>query len=627
MKRSAKSAQSALHTAAAVAVLAAILFLAPVLAQVSVAAEPAPPLELPRKEDWIELRTANFTLFSDASEKTVRRIGADLERLRAALGQLTPGLTLNSPTPTYIYVFKDVLAFKPYRQTSEGVPVDSGGYFLSRQLGNYVAFYAGLRVLERYGTSHGDERAIIYHEYLHNVLRNNYASLPLWLNEGLAEYYSTFDVGKNEVRIGVPVAEHVAWLRKHPLIPVASLLTVDEGSEGYDELHRGAFYASSWALVHYLISGSPERRLQATEALRLAQAGTPPDQIFQQAFGTDPAVLDRELARYVQSYIFKVSRVPLRTEADLAMTAKPLAWADALYRLGDLLANLGPEQAAAAAKHFRAALAERPDHGPALAGLGYLEDLADRSGEARPWYEKAAKLAPDDFLVQYLYARSLLENPGPGSLRQARASLSEAVRMRPDFGEAWARLGYTYMVEEELTPDAVQALETAHRLLPSRMDIAQNLALAYARTAQPEKAEALIEGVLVPLAEPDQVENAREAVLDLDHERAEDLIKQGKLEEAIPLLERVRAKTSVEERRGKMAERIQEIQEAQSFNHFFDRYNEAVALANKGDVSGAVAILEPLIEATRDPVQAERARTLIQRLKAPEKKRAGSQRR
>jgi Flp pilus assembly protein TadD len=592
----------------------AVTPIAVVLAWTLVSAAPA--LAQPKKEDWIELRTANFTLFSNAGEKAVRRIGADLERLRDALGQLTPGLTLNSPSPTYIFVFKSAAAFHPYQRTYQGKPLDSGGFFLSRQLANYVAVN---------GDQRGDERAIIYHEYLHYVLRNNYASLPLWLHEGLAEYYSTFDVGKDQVRIGLPIAEHVTWLRKNPLIPLASLLTLDEHSPGYNEsARRGAFYAESWALVHYLISGNPERRLQATESLRLAQAGTPPDQIFRQAFGTDPAVLDRELARYVQSYIFNFSRVPLRTEADLAMTARPLAWADALYRLGDLLANIGSEQAAAATAHFRAALAERPDHGPALAGLGYLEELANRPAEARAWYEKAAKLAPDDFLVQYLYARNLLEDPGPDSLRLARASLSKAVQLRPDFGEAWARLGYTYQVEEELTPEAIQAMETAHRLLPSRMDVAHNLAIAYARTGQTQKAEALIEGVLVPRAEPDLIENAREALLDQDSIRAEDLVDREKLEEAIPLLERIRARTSRESRRAQMAARIEEIREAQNFNHFVDRYNEAIALANRGDVKGAVAILEPLVEVTRDPVQVERARTLIQRLKGPEKKPPGS---
>ncbi|HEV2853916.1 MAG TPA: tetratricopeptide repeat protein [Thermoanaerobaculia bacterium] len=576
----------------------------------------APALALPKKEPWIELRTANFTLFSNAGEKTVRRVGADLERLRDALSQLVPGLALSSPSPTYLFVFKNANAFKPYQRAYNGKALESGGYFLARQLANYVAVNSD---------QHGDERLIIYHEYLHYVLRNNYASLPLWFHEGLAEYYSTFNVGKDEARIGLPIAEHVAWLRQNPLIPLSSLFAVDEHSQDYNETdRRGGFYAESWALVHYLISGSPERRLQTVESLRLAQAGTPPDQIFKRAFGADSAALERELRKYVQGYLFASTRVPIRAEANLAMEARPMAWADVLYRLGDLLANMSTEQAPAAAEHFRAALAEQPDHGPALAGLGYLEELAGRPEAARPWYEKAAKLAPDDFHVQYLYARNLLEDPGPDALQKARAALSTAVRLRPDFGEAWARLGYTWQVAEELPPEAIQAMETAGRLLPSRMDVAHNLAIAYARTGQREKAEALIENVLAPRADPEMVANAREALVALDYARAEELVGQEKLEEALPLLEQIRDRTHLDSRKVEITARITEIREAQSFNRFVDRYNQAVDLANQGDVRGALAILEPLIETTRDPVQAERARTLAQRLKGPEKKRGGS---
>lgn len=589
---------------------------AAILLVLLVLATAAPSLALPKKEPWTELRTANFTLFSNAGEKTVRRVGADLERLRDALSQLVPGLALSSPSPTYIFVFRNAEAFRPYQRTYNGKPLESGGYFLARQLANYVAVN---------GDQHGDERLIIYHEYLHYVLRNNYASLPLWFHEGLAEYYSTFSVGKDEARIGLPIPEHVAWLRKNPLIPLASLFAVDERSESYNETsHRGGFYAESWALVHYLISGSPERRLQAIESLRLAQAGTPPDQIFKRAFGADSAALERELRKYVQGYLFASTSVPLRAEANLAMEARSMAWADVLYRLGDLLSNIGDEQAAAAAEHFRAALTEQPDHGPALAGLGYLEELAGRTAAAKPWYGKAAKLAPDDFLVQYLYARNLLEDPRPDAYEQARAALLKAVRLRPDFGEAWARLGYTWQATNELPPEAVQAMETAHRLLPSRMDVAHNLAIAYARTGQREKAEALIENVLVPRAEPEVVTNAREALVDEDYARAEALVSQEKLDEAIPLLEQVRSRTSLQSRRDEVAARIAEIRSAQSFNRFVDRYNEAVDLANKGDVRGAVTILESLIEATQDATQVERARALLQRLKGPEKKRTGT---
>jgi len=572
-----------------------------------------PALALPGpKEEWITVRTASFTLFSNAGEAKTRGIGADLERLRDALSQLSPGLTLSSPTPTYIFVFRDAASFQPYDRTYNGRPLDSGGYFLFRQFANYVAINAN---------QHGDERAIIYHEYIHYVMHNNYADLPVWLHEGLAEYYSTFLVARNEARIGLPIPEHVLWLRQHSLIPLATLFAVDERSPEYNESsRRGAFYAESWALVHYLISGSPERRRQASEYLRLAQAGTPPEQLLARTFGSDPALLERELRTYVQKRLFDFTRAPIRPEANLAMEVKPMARADVLYRLGDLLADLGDDRRPAAEEHFRAALAIQPDHGPSFAGLGLLAERADRPAEARTYYEKAARLAPDDFLVQYLYGRNLIDDPGAGSLQRARAALTRAVALRPDFGEAWARLGYTYQPEEELPAEAVQALETAHRLLPSRMDVAHNLAVAYARTGQTRKAEELIERVLVPQAPPEQIESAREALLDEDHRRAEELIDEQKFAEALSLLQQVKAKTSRATRREQLEQRIDEIQHALDFKTFVERYNQAIELANRGNVKGAIAILETLLTTTPDPAQVERARTLIERLRPPGKK-------
>lgn len=570
----------------------------------------SPAEALPRpKEEWIELRTANFTLFSSAGEKDTRRLATDLERLRDALAQLSPGLTLRSPYPTYIFVFRNADAFRPYQRLYKGKPLDSGGYFLSRELGNYVTIDAGQR---------GDERAIVYHEYLHYVLRNNYTSLPLWLNEGMAEYYSTFQVTDTEARIGLPIPEHVLWLRRNPLIPLTTLFAVNQDSPEYNETsRRGAFYSQSWALVHYLLSGSPERRQQASEYLRLAQAGESPAALFQKAFGTDPAVLERELKTYVKSYLFNYTRAPMQPEANFTMEVRPLPRADLLFRLGDLLAHLGDDHRAAAEEHFKAALQAQPEHGPAMAGLGFLREEANRPAEARPLYEKAARLAPDDFLVQFLYGRSLLETEGADALRQARAAFAKAVALRPEFGEGWARLGYTYQAEKELTAEAVQALETAHKLLPSRSDVAHNLAIAYARTGQRQKAEDLIAKVLVPLGKPEMVENAREALLDEDHSRAEDLIGDSKLTEALAILEQVRAKTKSDIRRQTLTQRIDEVRRVLSYNQFVDRFNEAVALANKGDVKGATAILEPLAEATEDPNQAQKAKDLLNRLRPP----------
>jgi Flp pilus assembly protein TadD len=577
----------------------------------------APAQALPSQKDpWIEVRSTNFTLFSNASEKDTRQVGADLERLRDALAQLSPGLALQSPNPTWIFVFRNADALKPYLRLYQGSPTTAGGYFLSAGQANYVAVD---------GNPRGNQTGIVYHEYLHYLARNNYGDLPLWLHEGLAEYYSTFRVTKDEARIGLPIAEHVFWLRKNDWIPLAQLFAVEQGSQEYNETsRRGAFYAESWALTHYLLSGSPERRRQVAELVRLTKGGAPGREAFQKVFGSDPSALERELRTYVRSYTFPYTRAPIQSEANLAVEVRPMDRADVLFRLGDLLANVDDEHRAAAEEHFRAALASRPDYGPALGGLGYLSELAHHPQEARSWYEKAAKLAPDDFVVQYRYARNLLDNPaGPDSLRAARAALTRVVALRPDFGEAWASLGYTYQAEEGIDDNAVKALETARRLLPSRMDVAHNLALTYARTGHRQQAQELIERVLAPQADPDLVANAREALLDEDYRQAEDLVTQEKIAEALPLLEQVRDATRQPERRRTLELRIDEIHKVLDFNHFVEQYNQAVDRANHGDVQGAVAILEPLVETVRDPTQAEQARNLLQRLKGPGKRRAG----
>lgn len=572
---------------------------------------PAPAAALPRKSDtWIQLRSPHFTFFSDASAPAVRKIALDLERLRSALSQLNPNLQLVSPVPTWIYVFKSTSSFAPYRLLYEGRPHPGEGYFASHPYGNYVAINADPR---------RDATGLIYHEYLHDVLSNNYPDLPLWLNEGLAEYYSTFEVAGGEAKIGLPIPSHVYWLRDNAMIPLPQLLAMDQSSKDYNEGdRRGVFYAESWALTHYLMAGA--RRQQTREFLRDLVNGAGGREAFQRAFG-DLAVLERDLRAYVRNGLFESQRFPI-TQEDVALDVAPLAGPDALYRLGTLLLHNGDEKHAAAEEHFRAALAASPGHGPALAGLGRVAGDAGRLAEARAHYEQAAKAAPDDFFVHYLWGLSLLEPaPDPGALPKAKAALQRAVELRPDFAEGWGRLAQALTYEDPLPPGAGKVFETAWKLMPSRQDFAFNLVVFYARSGQPARAEELIEKVLVPHRRPDLVEKAREAVLLGEWQQIEnDLVKPGKLAEAAPRLEALLPRAASPERRAALESRLQEIRDALDYNSFADRYNRAVDFLNAGKDAEAIKILEELAARTRNPGQAEEARKLLEKVKAAPKR-------
>jgi tetratricopeptide (TPR) repeat protein len=436
----------------------------------------------------------------------------------------------------------------------------------------------------------------------------------------MAEVYSSFQATGNEARIGLPIPEHVYWLRRHTLIPPAQLFAMDQGSPDYNEGdRRGVFYAESWALVHYLLVGNPELRQKAPLYLQEMAKEQPAPDAFHTAFGRDDAELEKEIRAYVRKRLFEVQTVPVRPgdpAAELQVKKRDLPRAEALGRLGTLLVSLDPSAWPAASEHFRAALALDPEQAQALAGLGWIESLSSRPQEARPWLEKAARKAPDDFVIQYLYGLALLEgNPGPADLRQARDAFARAVALQPEFGEAWARLAFAQAQDDPLPAEAARSFETAHRLLPARTDIAYNLVLAYARTGQRDRAQEVIDHVLAVHGTPDEVQRARAALIQEKRRDVEDLIGKGDLEKAAALLEGLAAQSPTPEQRADLLSRLADVRQVLDYNRFVDRYNQAVTLAGR-DPEAAIAILEDLVATTREPGQVEQAKKILESLKA-----------
>ncbi|HEX5719341.1 MAG TPA: tetratricopeptide repeat protein [Thermoanaerobaculia bacterium] len=477
--------------------------------------------------------------------------------------------------------------------------MDVGGYFLARPEANYVAINADPR---------GDARSIVYHEYLHYVLRNNYPGLPLWLHEGLAQLYSTFDTKDTEARIGRPIADHARWLQSNPLLPVAELFALDVHSRDYHEgERRSVFYAQTWVLAHYLLVGNPGRRDLTLRYLRTLARGEPAEETFRAAFGGD---LDADLSAYARRGGFAYLQAPAGA-SETGFRVALLPRADLLARLGLLLSFLDPSRKADAEEHLKAALAANPEHGAALAGLGLLS----RREEAGSWLERAARAAPDDFLIQYHYGLNRLElEPDRAALRQAAEAFRRAVALRPDFGDAWARLGYALSFETPLPPEAERALETAHRLRPSDTGTAYNLMLIQLRNGKAKEAEALIDRVIAVEGGPAEAERARSAWIEELRSVSERQLEKGDLEGALPLLEELVSKAAGEQRDA-LQRRLNEVREVHAYNRFGERYDEAVRLAEENKWDEAIQLLEDLAANAPTPGQATQAKRLLEEIR------------
>ena len=72
--------------------------------------------------------------------------------------------------------------------------------------------------------------SVVFHEYTHLLLRRNDRVWPLWLKEGMAEIYSTFETTGYSAFIAEPIQRHLHTLATEPMMPLAELFSVDHDS-------------------------------------------------------------------------------------------------------------------------------------------------------------------------------------------------------------------------------------------------------------------------------------------------------------------------------------------------------------------------------------------------------------
>ena len=386
-------------------------------------------IEPPReKERWTTLAIDELTIYSSADDDTTRSVASGLVRLRDALGVVTQ-LKVRSPLPTRVFVFGDQRSFKTYCEAAMGRSERLSGVFLSQRDGNHVLVD---------GTVHGVDH-VVYHELTHYFLRNTISSeVPLWFNEGLAEFYSTFAEHKDSVDVGLPVDAHIAWLRTQPLIPLKALFAIDHDSKEYHEGNRqGVFYAESWALVHYMMIGNPARRPQLGTYVGLIASGKPIDDAFRTAFNTTYDDLERELRKYIRGFSMSYIRYTL---ADLKATEvpapQPLPRDALLVGLADLLMHTQTPRFDDAETFLNAALKANPSSAEAYAEMGVAKSWQRQHDDAETYFEKAVKLGSRNALPYMLYGDSILRRLEVNMRSDGSAPSQDVIKARDLFRKA-----------------------------------------------------------------------------------------------------------------------------------------------------------------------------------------------
>jgi tetratricopeptide (TPR) repeat protein len=444
--------------------------------------------------DWIELRTPHFVIASALSEKKTRELGTELEEFRYLLGQFSTIKRFDERIPTKIYLL-------PRAEKDLGFDGKLDAYFLPGMRANYAAVLpAG---------SFTDEG--LKHEYIHFLVRNQgRLQYPPWFDEGFAEFFSTLRVKGTRVELGKPSSNRVEWLVNNPIwLSYQRVLNVREPHElGIDQ--GAMFYAQSWLLVHYLMLANGEFGKRNLEFLRRCEGGEPVSPAFQAAFGIEVGSLATRLQRYMGKLPYYNG--PAEHLPEFETKTRPIAREEIGAALGALA--LLTRSPAAARSYYEAALAANPSYGPALTGIGDIDKFAGRFDEAKPYYEKAIALEPNEESHELDYAEYFLDlarvraqRDGGHTSDSTRADLGEA---RKHFARAYnpevlALNGATYLFAGEDATKGVESLEAALALVPSQEQIRGLLAQAYIAAGEREKARKQLE-ILLAWAHPESVE-------------------------------------------------------------------------------------------------------------------------
>jgi len=444
-----------------------------------------------KPENWLQVRSQHFTVVTNANEKTGRRIADQFERMRSVFHAAFPRLSIDTGSPIIVLAIKDEKDFRalePQAYLAKG-QLKLGGLFLRAPDRNYV--------LMRVDAEGEHPYAVVYHEYTHFLLSKAAEWLPLWLNEGLAEFYENMDIHEKDVALGQASPENLLWLRQNRLLPLATLFAVDSGSPYYHEENKGSiFYAESWALTHYLeIKDYREKTHRVTDYAELLVQKVDPVTAATRAFG-DLKQLQSNLEGYIRQASFSYFKMSTATDVDdTAFKEQALTETQADAVRADFLAYNG--RVADARPLLDHVLHEDPQNVSAHETMGFLEFRAGHLDEARKWYEQAVKLDSQSYLAHYYFAAmSMNAGANRGDDAQVESSLRAAIKLNPSFAPAFDRLAAFELKRHRDLDEAYMMALTAVQLDPGNVGYRVNAASVLMQMDRGTDAVTVLRGAL-----------------------------------------------------------------------------------------------------------------------------------
>lgn len=430
-----------------------------------------------------EIETDNFLFVGDIDRQRARALVEDLERYRSVLLQ-SFGLAYETETVKvriYFAATNDQFAKMTGR-------AGAGGLYI-RQLSGPIFIINGYDGL----VSDKGIRKVAYHEFTHHMLETYYDGLlPLWYNEGLAEYYSSFTRSKDgrfEIgqvdRMNVKMLQQFEWVDMRRLLESVrdypfDTMTAQNSQYSFVDF----FYAQSWLAAHYFQSNASARRSlkRFFEIYDPTQDG---QSAFIRAFGKSYSQFEFELRDYLRKGEFRTRKIGSRSVTRGALRVRPLTEGERALFVADITREIDAETMnirSLEQLYMRAAMSGRmPD---VTAGRAAIADEQGDTYMADHLMDRAVRLAPYNPRITTASAvmtlRRNLRQPKADrrQILPAREFLRRAIISDPQNMKAHYYYALSFvMVDEAPSPQALRSARKAVDYFRSNEFIEQNFYL------------------------------------------------------------------------------------------------------------------------------------------------------
>jgi tetratricopeptide (TPR) repeat protein len=438
---------------------------------------------------WIEVRSPNFSVITDAGDRRGRDAALRFEQMRSAFGTLMTRATVNISVPLQIVAFRSTKEIRQVAPLFHGKPTQVAGLFQGGADRSFIMLDMSVE----------DPWSTVFHEYAHQLMNGNIqAESDPWFEEGFAEYFSSIEVDGKEAFVGKIPHDDYLILQQVGMMKIADLFKVQHYSETYNENgnSRTSFYVESGLLVHYLYDNQLVSKVGTYLELRNNKHASVEDAI-QQAFGMSAAKLDKTLRDYFLTGHYRYYKIPAPANiSEKTYTARPLTASDAAAVLADIHLH-SPDYQNKAIDEFQAILKSDANNPAACRGLGYAYLQKQDFTQAAEYFKRSSEQDSKDPRVHYYSALLMARESGFSSkvdLPTFTKEVETSISLDPNFADSYALLAFAQSTSGN-PAKAVESMIKAITIDPRNEGYRFNLANLYLANREPDKAVEVLEAL------------------------------------------------------------------------------------------------------------------------------------